>query len=142
MNMSKKIKGILGLSFIVSMLLTTSVSASPIYQFNLKNTGQSYNYDSNSGNTKIYAGQSWTFKPYHLETGGSPYGMVFTPYRLAGKHYCTSSKLWRKNKQYDLVHVAFSSGKTGSYYLGARIDDSYNRSCASDGWWNSDWATK
>lgn len=123
----------------VTVLGTINVhAANPQYHFNLSATGQTFNKDTASGNTKIYKGQPWTFKPLHLQTGASPYGMLFVPYHRPTATYCTSAQLWRKTGQYDLVHTGFGVGNTGGYYLAARTDDTASGRYASDGWWNSD----
>lgn len=137
--MKRKAVKILAIVFASTILCSTSVqAANPYFYFKLGATGQKFNLDTSSGNTKIYKGQPWTFKPLHLETGASPYGMLFVPYHRPTGTYCTSAQLWRKTGQYSLVHTSFGVGNTGAYYLAARTDDTASGKYASDGWWNSD----
>lgn len=140
-SMRKSVKKIIGTGILAMTILTTNVSAAtgPVYSFNLSNTGKSLQIDRNSKNRKVYAGQSWTFKPYHLSTGKSPYGMLFAPY--GNGTFYSSAQIWRKTGQYNKVYIGFSKGKAGDYWLPSRIDDDYNGPFASDGWWNADTVT-
>lgn len=138
--MKKKILVSIMAAFVITCSLTTPAFAATHqqYHFNLAATGQKFNLDTSSGNNKVNKGQPWTFKPLHLETGASPYGMLFVPYHRSSKTYCTSAQRWRKKGQYDLVYTSFGVGNTGGYYLAARTDDAAAGTYASDGWWNSD----
>lgn len=139
MMKGKSVK-ILAAILATTMLCTTSVLADTHvqYHFNLSATGQNFNKDTASLNKKTIQGDPWTFKPYHLETGASPYGMLFVPYHKPTGIFCTSAQLWRKTGQYDLKYTPFGVGNIGEYYLAARTDDTAAGKYASDGWWNSD----
>lgn len=138
--MKRKVVKLLGVGLVSVLLTTTNVLASsPQFYFNLRNTGQNFQIDWDSANNKVYAGQDWTFKPLHLNTGSSPYGMLFAPYGN-GTVY-TSAQIWRKTGQYDKKYVPFSNGKKGTHYLSSRIDDDYSGPFATDGWWNADRAS-
>lgn len=122
------------------MLCSTNVMASTHvqYHFSLAASGQKFNIDRASRNNKTIKGNPWTFKPFHLETGASPYGMLFVPYHSEPRIFCTSAQIWRRTGQYDRIHVNFGVGNTGTYYLAARTDDTASGRYASDGWWNAD----
>ena len=138
--MIKKKNLFCGVMVLATLVMPNSVMASTHQQFafSLKATGQEFRIDTNSGNQKTIKGNPWTYKPYHLSTGASPYGMLFVPYHRTRKEFCTSAQRWRRTGQYELITTPFGTGYTGPYYLAARTDDTASGKYSSDCWWNAD----
>jgi hypothetical protein len=119
----------------------TALATNPTYDFNLENTGQSFNIDSGSTNKKSYANRGWTLYVDELSIESGSAGMCFVPFRrTSGSTYSKSGNVkWITRVRSTPGTYGTGEAVANAYYrIAARIDDDYDGPFSASGSWNSD----
>lgn len=138
-------KKLLTLALATIMIAATviPVSAANIsFGFNLSNTGKKYNTYTSASNTKVYSGDAASVRVYSSNAPGAGFTYIMQYKTLFSYASATVSSPLYWIRSSGIVHPAYASGQNKTnrnYYVAARIDDDYNGTYSSSGYFNSDY---
>lgn len=141
-NLKKKMLALFLSSTIIAITAIPASAANISFAFNLKNTGTSFNTYTGGSNTKTYSGDSASVRTYSSNAPGAGFAYIMQ-YKSLGsyKSATVSSPLYWLSGA-GIVHPAYASGQNKTnraYYVAARIDNDYNGTYSSSGYFNSDY---
>lgn len=138
--MKKFVMFILVMAFAFTMVSGVALAANVPYGFSLQNTGQTFNYDSGSGNNKVYTNRGWTLYVDSISVTSGSAGMAFVPVRYYDSAWRVSG-IPKWVTRVKSLTGAYGSGQAvanTTYRIAARIDDAYQGPFSASGTWNSD----
>lgn len=143
-KMNKKRTGAILAVLLVTMMGIPTYANSTM-NFNLKNTGRTYNVDVYSQNQKANPNVGWVVTPQVMNFSKCPnldtsWGVAFMPTIRAsiGLKPGNDKPIWTKYTGRYLANYSAGYGKAETHWLSARLDDVLQGECFTSGKWNAD----